>query len=1036
MEACTTSDMCARNDGIPAVVGQGRIGDADPDAHPSDVVILHHPPPACPGRRKNLGVGVAFARFPNSTMVPPAFIDFHPQLKSTTYSHRGSSFGTTPSVQHVSLDSPQETPGQHLSVREISLSASDPASTGVNTPPALAPAWDTGPDTLLDLASKTFACEPGIPTEDLGPGSARVMSIACVPDSQQRVSHDLQRTDSAGAAPRWQHVSPRYEPYPLVHQEQRPARRPGFIEQQQQDEDYKPQILQQPGHPQFAAAGGGYPNDLQLQLRENGSAPYASTSYMCNPPSRMEGRVNAWPSEHLRPPMTNVGVCHPLPYEVHGLSSSHDGLAGEGFDSTPLYYQHHHDSSQTNSYHQTLPSHGFPGNVADSSAIGIPQPASHVQTHLGPFNPEQLDVGGEEVTSFRQKRSPSSPITAPAIAAPYAHMDITRLDNPLPESHHHHGWGTTVNHDVVDHGVVDHGVVDHGVVDNGVVDGGLSGHKIERLDAGESSSPSNESPIVKRTQLPRSRPRKATSEKPKDKQPKKKGVRRPFTDLTKREETAETRRRRACTRCREQKMRCQVDPDNPDGDCQPCRDLNKESKKTIHRAPCQRGKITDAVLVRPGGLGLTKRWRNTEMKDVGNRCFPPDVRDIEFKVAFCDEPFRISVIKFDAIEGDALMRIWRDRGKLRWLLLAAYCLNDIGFTCKYFDAYVRRNAVPSLRKFAKTGGKEPDAGGNYPPTGHIEKTYEAALNYYDTLKRASSQTEPTPSDKRKETLLANLFLLWFSMRHTTGSAYIVGKETLGMEPYWNDDGYPLRGKVSLPRIIVAQFDSINHNLFLQRYSKEVLKDLEFFMNQKSEDSWWVIYLTLFILMHEASWITQDRYRHARQNYGSSIRYTLPDYVEELQSSCTLLMQSWHYYNTQVMPHPAKPWERHKSALATLTPEQYHVVMQSRGDETIQGQLNYRRTLKASNYTFRPPAPTPHPVEAVSDFERGPFGPVPPTSSERVVYGPPRPEPPPMAALDWDHPLFWVSQLFEEDWSPHPTYQREPVPRQDLSAMVM
>ena len=28
------------------------------------------------------------------------------------------------------------------------------------------------------------------------------------------------------------------------------------------------------------------------------------------------------------------------------------------------------------------------------------------------------------------------------------------------------------------------------------------------------------------------------------------------------------------------------------------------------------------------------------------------------------------------------------------------------------------------------------------------------------------------------------------------------------------------------------------------------------------------------------------------------------------------------------------------------------------------------------------------------------------------------------AYDWDHPFYWISQLFEEGWSPHATYQRE------------
>jgi hypothetical protein len=31
-------------------------------------------------------------------------------------------------------------------------------------------------------------------------------------------------------------------------------------------------------------------------------------------------------------------------------------------------------------------------------------------------------------------------------------------------------------------------------------------------------------------------------------------------------------------------------------------------------------------------------------------------------------------------------------------------------------------------------------------------------------------------------------------------------------------------------------------------------------------------------------------------------------------------------------------------------------------------------------------------------------------------------------FDWDHPLYWVAQMFEKNWYPHPTYQRESVPK--------
>lgn len=30
-------------------------------------------------------------------------------------------------------------------------------------------------------------------------------------------------------------------------------------------------------------------------------------------------------------------------------------------------------------------------------------------------------------------------------------------------------------------------------------------------------------------------------------------------------------------------------------------------------------------------------------------------------------------------------------------------------------------------------------------------------------------------------------------------------------------------------------------------------------------------------------------------------------------------------------------------------------------------------------------------------------------------------------FNWEHPYYWIAQLLENDWSPHPTYQRERVP---------
>lgn len=90
-----------------------------------------------------------------------------------------------------------------------------------------------------------------------------------------------------------------------------------------------------------------------------------------------------------------------------------------------------------------------------------------------------------------------------------------------------------------------------------------------------------------------------------------------------------------------------------------------------------------------------------------------------------------------------------------------------------------------------------------------------------------------------------------------------------MQPELEDQTYPLLGKVSAPRMIAAQYDNVN-NALLVRYKRFVMVNLEVLITKSDPRSWLTIYLTLFILLREASLVTADRYRHARENYGTKV----------------------------------------------------------------------------------------------------------------------------------------------------------------------
>ncbi|KAG8405140.1 hypothetical protein J3458_021820 [Metarhizium acridum] len=68
------------------------------------------------------------------------------------------------------------------------------------------------------------------------------------------------------------------------------------------------------------------------------------------------------------------------------------------------------------------------------------------------------------------------------------------------------------------------------------------------------------------------------------------------------------------------------------------------------------------------------------------------------------------------------------------------------------------------------------------------------------------------------------------------------------------------------------------------------------------------------------------------------RYSIPNFVEELQEGCNNILVHWHYYNCHPWPKPDDPWERHKHFMSELTSEQYDLVMDTMTDRRVQKQL--------------------------------------------------------------------------------------------------
>ncbi|KAI8713511.1 Zn(2)-C6 fungal-type domain-containing protein [Fusarium sp. LHS14.1] len=475
-----------------------------------------------------------------------------------------------------------------------------------------------------------------------------------------------------------------------------------------------------------------------------------------------------------------------------------------------------------------------------------------------------------------------------------------------------------------------------------------------------------------------------------------------------REVVKNTRLMGACVRCRMQKIKCNTDQTRPQGECISCQTVHKESPRLVRFMPCQRLKIADLVLYRCGGLNLTKRWKGIQMRDVTDRV---DNVPVVIKVSqgLCRKPLVMRVVRFKPRPGDVTCRFW-----VEWLFgkevfrkkeLAPYCLYDIVSAAEAIERYTVENAVPAfiytLQKIQKIADKDQEVDSIY-------KTDLMALKHYQSLIEKSNKTREE-EDIREAGIMHNLFVLWCAIRHTTGSFYIEGEEKLGMLPELEDTSYPLHGMVSVPRMIVAQFDTLNYVWVLERFRNKLVRDIDWLLLQKDRRWWFTLYLIVFILLRESSLMSLDRYRHARENFGCKLRYSIPEFVENLHMSCNNILTHWHYRNKHPWPTSPDPESREGTFLSHLTDQQYMLIQQTLQDPEILNQLAIWERYKNENGRM--------------DKVKRPHYP------NHVEYTGKQDK------FDWDHPYYWVSQLFEPDWRAHPTYQREPIPKSAASKMI-
>ncbi|KAK4162805.1 hypothetical protein QBC43DRAFT_73377 [Cladorrhinum sp. PSN259] len=342
---------------------------------------------------------------------------------------------------------------------------------------------------------------------------------------------------------------------------------------------------------------------------------------------------------------------------------------------------------------------------------------------------------------------------------------------------------------------------------------------------------------------------------------------------------------RTCHRCRIQRIKCFRDPNNPDpnAECQSCSKVRHgNSKKTEHWIPCLNNlrKLNAMTFYRSGNLGLTRRFDHTQMNDI-SAINPGEFFEIQIIQRLCPKPMVLQVHYFKPAEGDKLDREFVAKGIRQVQKLPPICLRDVKKTSKEFARYIEENALEAIAIASERCDSN-----------------EIINQIFAMIPR---HLESLPPGEKESEFLKTVVRYWFAITLGLGSSHICGGETFNITPV---SGYePRDGLVSVPRMVVAQFDSIRHLTVYTKLQRDVLYPFEDALSSKVTEQWFTMFLVTFLLLNIVSTCSWDRFRYVRENSQGlplDTRYgKLGDpntaLIEQLHYSAAVLLAHWDYY---------------------------------------------------------------------------------------------------------------------------------------------
>ncbi|KAK5449838.1 hypothetical protein LTS15_008410 [Exophiala xenobiotica] len=214
-------------------------------------------------------------------------------------------------------------------------------------------------------------------------------------------------------------------------------------------------------------------------------------------------------------------------------------------------------------------------------------------------------------------------------------------------------------------------------------------------------------------------------------------------------------------------------------------------------------------------------------------------------------------------------------------------------------------------------------------------------------------------------------LLWhtlFCLQIPNNPHHLYGHDKIGGEVVY-DSNSPFYGVVPMPAIMIAQMECIMYTRVLRPLTRKVTRQLNELVLANKRKYWLTIYLTMFILFHSGAMLTKRDWETARQ-YNMKENFANPDSIRQIQMGVINMLVHFHSLNKGVAPFNLVHDEKGLSDLAKAAHLQ--------GDS-----LTFvKRTSKMVN--------EPRTVALMREVQ---------------------------AKRDYGHDLYWVSQLYDQEWKP-------------------